>query len=227
MLVGSAPSSTASDGSCCRIACSSSHELRARDRARARRPAIRRTSRRVRSASACRPDRYCASASSAHRRSRNGRSLTSAISSARTCACSPVRRAQSRRSSSASSRSSASRSPRPAPRASPRYPSTRRPATARGPPRAGTARGRAHRARAARRPASTSRSKRPASTSSRPGQPIAVGEGLDRLVTQQAPQTHHAALEVLAPRRRRVVTPHRVGELIGAEHLAVRGRQRL
>ncbi len=58
-------------------------------------------------------------------------------------------------------------------------------------------------------------------------QPIALGEGLDRLVTQQPPQTHHAALEVLAPRRRRVVTPHRVGELVGAEHLAVRGGQRL
>jgi hypothetical protein len=51
-------------------------------------------------------------------------------------------------------------------------------------------------------------------------QAIAVGQGLDRIVPEQTAQPHDTSLEVLVPRRRRVVTPDGVREPVRAEHLA-------
>ena len=62
-----------------------------------------------RNASACRPQRYCARARMAHRRSRSGFSATSASARAATMRWSPLMRCASSRSSSSDRRSSSSR----------------------------------------------------------------------------------------------------------------------
>ena len=99
--------SDANEGSWSRIRRSSSTRPDPGSRPSSR-PSMRRAERMVASASACRPQRYWAKASIAHRRSRQGSSPTSTVPSSATCRCSPESRRACRRSSSAVRRDSTS-----------------------------------------------------------------------------------------------------------------------
>ena len=57
-------------------------------------------------------------------------------------------------------------------------------------------------------------------------QAIAPGCGLDRPGSEGAAETDHAGLNLLAPRRRRLLTPERIGEYGGVDDLAAPHRQR-
>ena len=51
-------------------------------------------------------------------------------------------------------------------------------------------------------------------------EPVSVRRRLDRIGAQRAPQPQHASRDHLLPRRGRLLPPERVGEAIGADHLA-------
>lgn len=56
-------------------------------------------------------------------------------------------------------------------------------------------------------------------------QEVTASGRLDRIRTQRLAESHHAALQVLGRRARRLVVPQRIGQLVGAHRLAGPGRQ--
>ena len=180
----------------------------------------------MRSASPCCPDWYCASASSAQRRSRSGAARTSACASASTSRCRPPRSCASTRSSSASRRSSSRRRPRRAAGGQSSRSAKAAPRHSASASSAGTRPGRPRRGPAARAPG------RPGARTAGQSTSSAGRCSGSRAVTSRSPraqrlaQPDHAALQDLLGRGRRLVAPERVDELVGAHRMPGAGRQR-
>ena len=175
----------------------------------------------VRSASACRPDWYCANASRVQRRSRSGAAFTMLSAVARTSRCRPARSEASTRSSSASSRSSSSRPASIVARSQDSTSSKARPR------QRSSACAETYAARSGSPSDSSSRlraticSKRWESTSSAgTSQPVALRGCLDRVRPQRLAQPHDAALQRLVRGGRQLVAPHSFSEPVGAHRSA-------